>query len=509
MAALTDEVSQSAVAVAAVEPVDLTAGFVRDLEIQGEFWMTEQGISLDFAEKNGERLRFVAEDRSWIAWTGTHWSEACAETLAERFYSELIAGTLQRAANATSDKQRDALIDRARFMGKRGMRSNALALAQPTLMISRTAFDRGAEDLLNTPSGIVDLRTGELTPSDPARYLTRCTAVAYDPDATLPKRFGEIVTALAGEDSETEAWLWRAIGYTLTGRVHEDSVFYLRGSGSNGKSTLLKALAGVLGDYGHKIDIRYLTAGADQGHATEYAALRGKRLVFASEVEKGQRLAISRLKDLTGGDVQAHRGMHQNAADAAVFAPECKVWLAGNHDLAVHGTDHGTWRRLRKIESDKTFGHSSVRDSLLECEGAGILAYAVAAASTWYENGLGSTPQRVEDSTAAYRKAQDLLGQFFSDCLVFEPGANMTKYDFNGAYQTWLEEEGGDLRVGPREMAQRLADRGVKPERTKNARIWKGVRARTPADFDGGEPASPAGGLKKFAGFNNGRVSGG
>jgi putative DNA primase/helicase len=223
------------------------------------------------------------------------------------------------------------------------------------------------------------------------------------------------VRALASEDPETEAWLWRAIGYTLTGRVHEDSVFYLRGSGSNGKSTLLKALAGVLGGYAHKIDIRYLTAGADQGHATEYAALRGRRLVFASEVEKGQRLAISRLKDLTGGDVQAHRGMHQDADRAAVFAPECKVWLAGNHDLAVHGNDHGTWRRLRKIESDKTFGHTAVRDSLLENEGDGILAEAVRAAVRWYGEGLGEPPKRVTEATDAYRRSQDLLGKFFAD----------------------------------------------------------------------------------------------
>jgi putative DNA primase/helicase len=470
---------------ALVEASDLTAGFVRDLEIQGEFWMTEQGVSLDFAEKNVNRLRFVAEDRSWIAWTGTHWSEACAETLAERFYSELVAGTLQRAANATSDKQRDALIDRARFMGKRGMRSNALALAQPTLMISRAAFDRDADDLLNTPSGTVDLRTGSMTACDPERFLTRCTAVAYESNAPWPQRFGQIVTALAGDDAETEMWLWRAIGYTLTGRVHEDSVFYLRGSGSNGKSTLLKALAGVLGDYGHKIDIRYLTAGADQGHATEYAALRGKRLVFASEVEKGQRLAISRLKDLTGGDVQAHRGMHQNAADAPVFAPECKVWLAGNHDLAVHGTDHGTWRRIRKIESDKSFGHSSVRDSLLASEGTAILAAAVQAAGMWYAESLGITPERVEASTAAYRKSQDLLGQFFRDCLVFEPGVSMTKTAFNAAYASWLEEEGGDLRVGPREMGQRLAEHGAVADRTKVARIWKGVRARRASDSIG------------------------
>src|SRR5689334_21646978 len=124
MADLTHQVFHPPMArPAARENTGLTAGLVRDLNVQGEFWMSEQGVALDFAEKNDARLRFVAEDRSWIAWTGTHWSEACAETLAERFYSELIAGTLQRTVSASSDKQHEALIDLARFMGRRGMRS--------------------------------------------------------------------------------------------------------------------------------------------------------------------------------------------------------------------------------------------------------------------------------------------------------------------------------------------------------------------------------------------------
>jgi putative DNA primase/helicase len=473
--------------IAPVEDLGLTASLVRGLDLQGEFWMGEQGVALDFAEKNERRLRFVSEERAWIAWTGTHWSRACAETLAERFYSDLIAGTLQRAAEATGDKQREALICRAQLMGRRGMRSSALALARPTLMVSRDAFDRNAADLLNTPGGIVDLRTGAISPCDPERLLTQCTAIAYDPDETWPKRFDEIVNALADGDDETEMWLWRAIGYTLTGRVSEDAVFYLRGSGSNGKSTLLKALASVMGEYAHKIDIRYLTAGADQGHATEYAALRGKRLVFASEVEKGQRLAISRLKDLTGGDVQAHRGMHQDARDAAVFAPECKVWLAGNHDLAVHGTDHGTWRRLRKITSNKTFEHSGVRDSLVESEGSAILSAAVFAAGQWYEQGLGDTPAHVAAATAAYRNSQDLLGKFFKDCLRFEPSATLPKQDLTDAYANWLAEEGGDWRASPKELASRLADHGVSEGRVKKGlgrgRCWRGVRLARANDF--------------------------
>ena len=49
--------------------------------------------------------------------------------------------------------------------------------------------------LLNTPSGIVDLRTGELQQHDPLRYMTKQTSVAPGGDCQMWQRFLDDITA--------------------------------------------------------------------------------------------------------------------------------------------------------------------------------------------------------------------------------------------------------------------------------------------------------------------------
>jgi ABC-type ATPase involved in cell division len=44
-------------------------------------------------------------------------------------------------------------------------------------------------------------------------------------------------------------YLQRAIGYSLTGNVQEQVMFFLYGTGANGKSTFLNAILAMLGEY--------------------------------------------------------------------------------------------------------------------------------------------------------------------------------------------------------------------------------------------------------------------
>jgi len=472
---------------AALTDTRLDKKFIQERAVAGEFLMTEQGFAIEFAHASRGRLAYIAEDRSWIAWNGTHWDQSCAETLAEAYFDDLIRSMLEEAMKAGDGKKREVLLERVKLASSARLRRNALALAQPKLMVSREAFDRDAEDLLNTPSGIVDLRTGDLTPCNPTRMLTQCAGVEYDPKAPEPERFLELVYYLSGEDSDTYDWLLRAMGYTLTGHVREDTAFFLRGPGGNGKSTLLKALGAVLGDYAHPLDIKFLTAGNDMGHSTDFAVLRKKRLVVSSEVNKGQKVSTSRLKDLSGGDVQAPRDIKEKASHAPKFAPILKLWMYGNFDLVISGNDDGTWRRIAKVESSHKFEKSAVRESMVASEGAGILRVLVEAAGAWYREGLGAQPERVAAATLAYRKSQDLLGKFFADSLVFDTtdGTRISKGQLNSMYIGWITEEGGDLRVGPRELSQRLLEHGVTEGRSPigtRERCWNGVRARTAED---------------------------
>jgi putative DNA primase/helicase len=89
---------------------------------------------------------------------------------------------------------------------------------------------------------------------------------------------------------------------TESGSVSEQCLFILIGTGANGKSTFLKVLQHLLGDYAGAIPMQGLMEQRYGSQTNDLAHLFGKRLVVASEGERGQRLAESKIKMMTGGD---------------------------------------------------------------------------------------------------------------------------------------------------------------------------------------------------------------
>jgi putative DNA primase/helicase len=101
-------------------------------------------------------------------------------------------------------------------------------------------------------------------------------------------------------------------GYALTGSVREHALFFLHGTGGNGKSVLLNTVSAIFGDYAVVAPMETLIATKGEQHPTNLAGLRGARLVTASETERGRNWAERKIKVLTGGDPIAARFMRQD-----------------------------------------------------------------------------------------------------------------------------------------------------------------------------------------------------
>ena len=197
--------------------------------------------------------------------------------------------------------------------------------------------------LLNTPGGTIDLRTGELRAHDPADYCTHMTTVA--PGGECPD-WHKFLKRVTGDDIELQSFLQRVAGYALTGSTTEHALFFLFGTGANGKSVFLSTIAGILADYHRTAPIETFTASSIDHHPTDLAGLRGARLVTATETEEGRRWAEARIKALTGGDQIAARFMRQ---DYFEFVPQFKLVIAGNHKPGLRSVDEAIRRRLNLI----------------------------------------------------------------------------------------------------------------------------------------------------------------
>ena len=355
-----------------------------------------------------------------------------------------------------------------------------------TPMLSLTAGRRGVltnvadwnQDpwLLNVANGTLDLRKGELRPHRREDHITTRVPFGYHADAEAPtwRRFVETVTC---GDAELAEYLQRAIGYSLTGSVREQVLFFCYGSGANGKSTLLQVLLELVGpDLGIRTERNLLMAKRAEGGATPGVAdLWGRRCAIGSEIDEGRSLDEALIKDITGGDWLRARQLHQLNFE---FAPTHKLWLAGNHKPLIRGTDRGVWRRMKLIPFLANIPDDQQdRDLLtkLRAELPGILAWAVEGCTAWQNHGLGNCAA-VERSTAEYRTEMDTLGQFIDERCTLDPTSKVSSQALYDSYKEWAEQSG--LRVQSKQgFGRKLSERpGIDTTKlNSNTRGWKGI----------------------------------
>jgi putative DNA primase/helicase len=361
-----------------------------------------------------------------------------------------------------------------------------MRLAQTELEVATTmnAFDTDPW-LLTVANGTLDLRAGMLRPHRRDDFITKVSPIADDPGARCPIWDAFLQRVLAG-DEEMIQFLQRAAGYSLTGLTTERLLFILCGPGRNGKTTFLEVLLAILGDYAVRTPTQTLLVKRDGSIPNDIAALRGRRLVTASEGDEGGRLAEGTLKELTGGDTIAARFMR---AEWFTFRPVCKLWFATNHTPIIRGTDHGIWDRIRLIpfpvripeaEQDTEFG------AKLLTEASGILAWAVRGCLAWQRKGLGH-PEPVRQATAGYRAEMDVLGHFLADCCIVNEGALVSAEALFAAYTRWAATS-GEPRLTKTMLGRQLKERGFTSGRrgTPQVRTWFGIGLRSELPGRGG-----------------------
>ena len=430
---------------------------------------TDEALALHFAEQHAD-LRYVAAWSRWLVWNGRQW------LFDDTLHSFDLARRICREAATECNKRRMA---------------SALASAKTVAAVERLAkADRrvaatvGQWDtdpwLLNTPAGIVDLRTGNIQSHDPKRYMTKMTAVAAGGDCPIWHAFLDRIT---DKGAELISFLRRMAGYSLTGITREHAMFFGYGTGANGKSVFVKTISEILGDYHKTAPIETFTASSGERHPTDLAGLRGARLVTAIETEEGRRWAESKIKAMTGGDQISARFMRQ---DFFEYSPQFKLLIAGNHKPGLRSVDEAIRRRLNLIPFTVTIPPDERDETLtarLKTEWPGILQWMIDGCADWLEQGL-QPPEAVTLATAAYLEAQDAVGAWVEECIELarrDPTAWVSEKDLFESWTGWASAAGEYVGTRPRLM-DKLVAKGFEPRRRKNGRGLLGLLVKNPYD---------------------------
>ena len=217
-------------------------------------------------------------------------------------------------------------------------------------------------------------------------------------------------------------------------------------------------------------------------------ALRGKRLVWSSEIEEGRRLNTGKLKWLTGGDTLTGRAPFGKRQ--VTFQPMHTLFLLTNHRPQAPANDYALWARLHLIPFTQAFVEHPVKGQnefkadpnlldKLKSEAPGILAWLVRGCLEWQRQGL-NPPEAVKSATANYRKDEDLIGQFISEGCVAMPHARVKAGELLEAYVKWCDE-GGLKPLSRNKFANQMLDRFDRDD-SGRFRIYMGIGLKKDED---------------------------
>ncbi len=432
---------------------------------------TDEDLALKFTRKHRNQLRYVARWGQWFIWNGAVWIED--DTLKAFDLSRAIC---RKASSACSHAKIAAAVASAKTVAA----VERLAKADRGHAATTEQWDADPW-LLNTPDGVVDLGTAAVRAHRPADYMTKITAAApSDGKAGLGgcplwHRFLDRVT---GGDVELKAFLRRAAGYALTGVTEEHAMFFLYGTGRNGKGVFINTLARLLGGYATIAGMETFTASQNDRHPADLAKLRGARLVAAQETEEGRNWAETRIKALTGGDRISARFMRQ---DFFTYTPQFKLFIAGNHKPGLRNVDEAIRSRLNLVPFT-VFIPAGERDAKLEkkleAEWGAILHWAIDGCLEWQRSGL-APPSAVTNATVEYMAAEDSIGTWISVCCETTGYCAEISSKLYASYKGWAATANEDA-MSHKRFSQALQARGYNARKSHGQMEVTGIRLAVP-----------------------------
>lgn len=382
-----------------------------------------------FAQRYEGALLYAHDFGTWLEFNGRQWVKDPTRKAFE--YARQLCRELGDGKQTT----------RAAFFG--GVEQ--IAKCDPRLSCGSGVFDSDNYEL-NTPSGVYDLRTGEVKPHHPEQRLTKITSVG--PTSEHGGVFLKAIREICAGDDSLVRFHQMSLGAMLSGAKEEHWLIYWFGTGRNGKNLLADLVFSILGEYAHKLPSSALMSKKHEAHPSELTGLRGVRLALSSEIEEGAFWNEARLKELTGDEYITARYM---ARDAFTFTKSHKHLILGNHRPQIKTVDDAIKNRVLLVPFDVSFAGREDRDlpQKIRAEAGFVLHWLIEGHAAWMENGKRLPKcEAVERATKGYFAAQSTIEMWIDECCSKvddpdrPPNSWCTASELYDNYQQWKRARG-------------------------------------------------------------------
>lgn len=348
------------------------------------------------------------EENGWFFWNGAFWENSIESV--KRLVSDVLTRRHELAEMVNESGTHNLKSDRANITG-------AMWMLQSTVLTDMAWFDR-LDDKLPTPSGVIDLRTGELLPHDKEYGFTFTTTVNYNPEADTKPFENLIRENIESGSNEAVQAFQRWLGYTLTGDTREEKILYLWGPGGSGKGTVANTAMSILPKPLQQVRSfsTFTAKRSDDTNHFDMARLERARMLQAQESDRRVELNAAMVKSMTGDVLNAaYKGK-----DSFEFTPKFKVTLTTNWSPNADVDDSAIWNRLIVVnfphERRETADENMTLKTYFQQKEVkeGVLLFMVQGAVMWYQQGL-NIPDAWKEAKHRQRDELDMVKQWLEE----------------------------------------------------------------------------------------------
>ena len=327
---------------------------------------------------------------------------------------------------------------------------------------------------LTMQNGIYEFNSGNLLGHTPDIFTTNLLPFAYDPDATCPRFLQFLDEIFIDEDIEKDEQkkkdkehkiriIQEAVGYIFHKSLPTPAVFFLIGSGSNGKSVFINTISNLVGKENTcNISFNLLS---DETYILE---LYQKMVNISGETPHAKNIHTDVIKAVTAGDWVTGRELYKQPMK---FRPFAKSFLAMNEAPSIKDTSHGMWRRIWVINFPRKFDEDEMDRRLEEkliLELSGIFNWALEGYKSLKDKDFALEEcDSMKKAKKSYRSITDSARAYISEYLVNTGNENdeIRLSDLFKLYQEYCIEEGeeniqnkGDFKKALKNMKYKIAN---------------------------------------------------
>jgi P4 family phage/plasmid primase-like protien len=338
------------------------------------------------------------------------------------------------------------------------------------------------KDIFICKNGVLDLKTCEFRPGKPSDMGTMSAGIDFPLDIENNEAstyFIEIQEYLNKIfiDQDLQEYFLNLCAECLTGQNTKEEFYIMTGSGSNGKSQILKFIDNTLGKYYYSFDNALLLNSNDNANNASpvVAGLKGKRFAITSEPDNKKPIKTDKVKELCGGDNLTGRHLHK---DSIMFSPQYKLFMACNDIPDMPSTDDGIWRRVRcipfaskfilnkadlyKLKDPVKYPNHFKADNNLEKKYKLWAPYFLYMLFDRFkkikENSfVYDIPDNVKEATNKYKAESNIYEQFFNEKIKEKPGYCISKQSAFKEFKNFVTDNNAEIKPTNRDFFKNIA----------------------------------------------------